>query len=79
MERQPKPPMVDAMVIATVFDISKATVYNLAKRESGLPFPSYKFGRTLRFKRVDVEQFVGGPIDQFEETGHDDADVRDDA
>lgn len=51
--------MLGAEVVAEVLDISVSHVHNLAKRDQ-LPFPTYKFGRTVRFRRVDVEAFVAG-------------------
>jgi predicted DNA-binding transcriptional regulator AlpA len=59
-----QPFMVDAPVVAKVLDISLAGVYQLS-RKNQLPFPSYKLGRILKFKRAEIEEFVGGPIDSI--------------
>lgn len=59
--------MVDAEVVARVLNISKPAVYQLADRKQ-LPFESHKFGKCVRFKRSEVEAFIGQPLDEMEAT-----------
>jgi excisionase family DNA binding protein len=57
--------MVTAAVVAQALQISEGSVYKLGKKNE-LPFETHKFGRSVRFKRVDVEAFVGRPLTDTE-------------
>lgn len=54
--------MVDAADVAKALDISVSAVYQLGKRNE-LPFESIKLGRIVRFRRKDVEAFLGGSLE----------------
>lgn len=62
MEIRTAPPMVTAAVVAKVMMLSEPGVY-LAARENRLPFPSFRIGRAVRFRRVDIEAFTGCPLE----------------
>lgn len=59
-----QPFMISTFVVAKALSISAAAVYQLA-RDDKLPFPAYRFGRIIKFKRVEVEQFIGEPLDEI--------------
>lgn len=53
--------MLDAEDIAPLLNLKVKQVYALASREQ-LPFETYRFGRRVLFKRIDVEAFTGMPF-----------------
>lgn len=52
--------MLDAQDIAKALKMPLSTVYQRAK-ENALPFESIYIGRSLRFRRHDVRQFLRRP------------------
>jgi excisionase family DNA binding protein len=55
--------MLDAEPVARALNISTTSLYKLA-RGGELPFSVTKIGRLYRFKRVEVEAFLGAPLDE---------------
>lgn len=54
--------MLDAAVVADAIGISRSQLYALANAKQ-LPFPAHRFGKLLRFRRIDVETFLGQPLE----------------
>lgn len=61
----PAPPMVTAAVVAKELGLSETGVYEQARRGT-LPFKSYNFGRSVRFRRIDIEECTGCPVEVSE-------------
>lgn len=55
-------PMITAADVARTLLITEAGVYTMARRGT-LPIPVLKFGRTVRFRRSDLEAFIGCPLE----------------
>ncbi len=57
------PFMVDAKTVAQVLNVSESAV--LQHTASGkLDIPRVNIGRTVRFRKVDVEAFIGAPLEE---------------
>jgi excisionase family DNA binding protein len=55
--------MVDADVVASCLSISPSAVYQLVRRNE-FPIPAHRFGRAVRFKKSDLESFLGVTLDE---------------
>jgi excisionase family DNA binding protein len=55
--------MLEAEPVARALNISVSSLYKLA-REEQLPFGAQKLGKLYRFKRVEVENYLGASLDE---------------
>jgi excisionase family DNA binding protein len=58
-----QPFMVEADVVAQALNISVSAVHQLAKKDE-LPVTAHRFGRSVRFKRTELEEFLGAPLSE---------------
>ena len=49
--------------LAHLLNVSTSTIYTW-KHEGKLPVQPVKFGRALRFRRIDVEELIAGKVSE---------------
>lgn len=57
------PYILDAETVAKVCNVSLSSLYNYAKK-GNLPFKAEKFGNLWRFRRTEVEAWLGCTIEE---------------
>jgi excisionase family DNA binding protein len=57
------PYMLGSEPVARALNISVSSLYKLA-REERLPFSAEKLGKLYRFKRAEVENYLGASLDE---------------